>query len=200
MTQELPHCDDLFLRFFDPWYDERGRQRRGFKATLPDFLQHDSFLALTQAEASCINPEGQQEVLATIDGMVNATRYDWPTYLSVEGDIDLSWIDAFDCHYDRQSIHHLITRSDPSEFTNDYVAITCEFGAALSHVLRAAQPRLVWRLDWPYWDSSLLDPETGTALPVFHWAIKKMSEYGVEDGFAAKVKACLQLLDEKRKV
>lgn len=196
----LPDCDDLFLRFFDVWYDEAGRQRRGFRATFPDVIQHDSFIGLTQAQASCVTEETQLDVLEKIDGMIEAARHDWTTYLPVRGDINLDWINVFDQHYDRRRIHEVVERSDPADFGNDYVVLCCEFGAALSHVLRAEQPQLVWRLDWPYWDSSLLDPRTGTAVPVFHWAIKKMSEYGVDDGFAPKIKACIQFLAEKREL
>lgn len=196
----LPHCDDLFLKFFDPWYDDDDRQRRGFIATLPDLLQDTSFVGLSQAEASCIPAEAQQEVLRRIAIMVDAARHDWPTYLSVQGEFDLQWIEAFDRYYDRERILEVIDRSDPSDFSNDYLVLCCEFGAGLSHVLCQMQPRLVWRLDWPYWDSSLLDPKTGSALPVFHWAIKKLSEYGVDDGFAAKVKVSLQFLNEKRRL
>jgi hypothetical protein len=58
----------------------------------------------------------------------------------------------------------------------------------------------VWRLDWPYWDSCLFDPKTGTVIAVFHWAIKKLSEYGVDDGYAAKTKACLQFLEDELKL
>jgi hypothetical protein len=197
MSRALPDCDDLFLRFFDPWYDDDSRQQRGFKATYPDVLQDGSLIGLTQAEASCVTEEGQHEILRQIDDMVEAARHDWPSYLSVTDDIALTWIDAFDKHYERKRIREVIEHSDPSNFSNDYVVLCCEFGAALSYVLLAAQPRLVWRLDWPYWDSLLVDPKTGNAISVFHWAIKKMSEYGVEDGFAAKTTACLQLLEEE---
>lgn len=192
-----PECDELFLRFFDPWHDDSSRQRRHFKATFPDIYQNDSLLGLTQVEASCVAEESQHHVLERIDAMVDAAQHDWPTYLPVSGEIDLSWIGAFDRHYDRERIHDVIERSDPSKFSNDYLVLCCEFGAALSHVLRTAEPRLAWRLDWPYWDSSLLDPKSGTAIPIFHWAIKKMSEYGVEDGFVAKIKTCLRILREQ---
>jgi hypothetical protein len=194
----LPHCDDLFVTFFDPWYDDAARQRRGFRATFPDISQSDSLVGVTQAEASGVVGEGRQHVLDQIVGMIDAVRHDWPTYLGVEGEIDLKWIDAFDRHYDRNRIHEVIKRSDASNFSNDYVVLCCEFGAALSHVLRIGETRLIWRLDWPYWDSSLLDPKTGTEMSVFHWAIKKMSEYGVDDGFAAKINACLRILREQR--
>jgi len=196
----LPQCDDLFLKFFDPWYDDAGRKRRPFKATFPDIMQSASLVGYSQVQASRINPQAQEQVLAQISAMVDAARGDMKTYLKVEGDIDLSWIDAFDRYADRSQIHSLIERADPKKFSNGYVVNACEFGAALSHVLRTAQPRLVWRLDWPYWDSCLLDPKTGTVISVFHWAIKKLSEYGVDDGFAAKTKACLQILEEERKI
>ena len=196
--RELPHCDDLFVKFFGPWYDDAARQRRAFRATFPDMSQSDSLVGVTQAEASCVVEGGQQRILEQIDGMMDAVRHDWPQYLAVDGAIDLKWIDAFDRHYDRQRIREVIERSDPSNFSNDYVVLCCEFGAALSHALRTAEPSLVWLIDWPYWDSSLLYPKTGTIVPVFHWAIKKMSEYGVDDGFAAKINACLRILREGR--
>jgi hypothetical protein len=37
---------------------------------------------------------------------------------------------------------------------------------------------------------------TGISMPVFHWAMKKMSSYGVDDAFVAKINACVQLLEK----
>jgi len=34
-------------------------------------------------------------------------------------------------------------------------------------------------------------------IPPFHFAIKKMSEYGVDDGFAAKLSLLANLLEDK---
>jgi hypothetical protein len=42
------------------------------------------------------------------------------------------------------------------------------------------------------------DPGSGNLTPVFRWAMKKMSNYGWDDGFAQKIEACVQLLDKKR--
>jgi hypothetical protein len=196
----LPKGDDLFLKYFDPWYTDAGRKRRPFKGTFPDIMQNPALIGCSQMDVSRVNVEMQEKVLDQITKMVEAARGDMPDYLKLDGDIDLRWIDAFDRYADRARIKDLIQHSDPKKFTNYYLVTCCEFGAALSHVLRASQPRLVWRLDFPYWDSSLFDPRTGTVITVFHWAIKKMSEYGVEDGYAAKVKACLQLLEEERKL
>ncbi len=43
---------------------------------------------------------------------------------------------------------------------------------------------------WPYGESRLPYVPCGAEVAVFHGAIKKMSEYGVDDGFADKVQAC----------
>jgi hypothetical protein len=191
---QLPDCDNLFLKFFSRWYKQDELARRGFTATLPDMLEDESLIGLSQTKASRVMKKFQPKVLSQIDGMLEAARGDWPTYLKVSGTVDLDWVDAFDRHYTRAKILQVIERSDPADFGNDYIVICCEFGAVLGQVLRSLQARLVWRLDWPYWDSCLLDAETGSAIAVFHWAIKKMSEYGVDDGFAAKIQACLKVL------
>ena len=195
--QEIPHCDELFKRFFASWYSEESLKQRSFPATFPDLMTSEGLIGATQAEASCVTPEGQDEVAKRIALMVEATRNDWPNYLDVSGEVSLEWIDAFDKACDREKIAEIIANSDPTDFSNNYLVLCCEFGAALGHVLMAANPHLIWRMDWPYWDSGLLDPRSGTVMPVFHWAIKKMSKYGVEDGFAAKVRACLNLLEQK---
>jgi hypothetical protein len=197
---DLPDSHDLFLRFFDPWYEEANRKRRGFESTFPDLIQVESLIGLSPAEANWLPEICQQEVMGCIDGMVDAVRGDWHEYLSVAEDISMEWIDAFDRYYDRDRIRELIQRSDPSDYGNDYLVTCCEFGAALSYVFRCAQPRLIWRLDWPYWDSTLLDPKSGTCVSLFHWAIKKLSDYGADDGYAAKTKACLQFLADERKI
>jgi hypothetical protein len=164
---------------------------------MPDLFQDESLIGAKQSEVSPLNEKGQSEVLKRINGMVEAAREDFESYLEVKGDISLDWIEAFDRHYDRKRIADVIAGSDETDFGNDYVVICCEFGAALSHVLQALEPRLIWRLEWPYGDSCLLDTKTGTELAVFHWAIKKMSEYGVDDGFAAKINASLQLIRQE---
>ena len=130
-------------------------------------LENESFVGLTQTEASLIAEESQPEVLSRIDGMLEAAQGDWPTYLKVSGTVDLGWVDAFDRHYTHARSEKTIDQSDPADFANDYIVICCECGAVLGQVLRSLHPRLVWRLDWPYWDSCLLDPKAGCTIAVF---------------------------------
>lgn len=193
----LPHCDELFKKFLDPWYAEDDRARRIFENTRPDILTHEGYLSRTPDELAILNDEGKREVAARLERMLDACIEDWPCYLTVFGSLDENWIDAFDRYYDRERIAGVIERSDPADYGNDYLILVCEFGAALAHVLQQKQPRLVWQHDWPYWESSLIDPQTGAVIPPFHWAVKKFSDYGVEDGFRAKIDLCVSTLEKR---
>jgi hypothetical protein len=192
----IPHCDDLYLQYFDRWLDDDLRTRRGFTATRPDMLEETSLQGVTQVVAGLLDEDGRTQVTAQIEAMIEAARGDWPEYLGVRGKPDLRWIDAFDHYYDRNRIRKVLDRSDPADFGNDYVILCCEFGAVLGFVMQQLEPHLIWYLDWPYWESAILDPRSGNLIPTFHWAIKKMSEYGVDDGFAAKVRACLEIIEK----
>jgi hypothetical protein len=89
----------------------------------------------------------------------------------------------------------MVEASDPAKLGNELLVLCCEFGAVLGEVLRTAAPRLEWVYDWPDWESGLLDPAHGYRINVFHWAVKKFSDYGLDDGFAAKVAQCVSLVE-----
>lgn len=189
----LPHCDELFLKYFEPWYDEADRARRSFATTRPDMM------GITVKLDAILAPEWEKESARRVETMFRAARNDWASELGLSGEVDLSWVDAVDRHYDSERIKGILSESDPGDFCNTYLIVCCEFGALLGHVLQALQPRLQWRYDWPYWESDLRDPEANQVIPPFHWAIKKMSGYGVDDGFAEKLQVCVGMLEERRK-
>jgi len=193
----LPHCDDLYLKFLDPWCSQSDRVRRRWPATRPDVLEVDNLSHETKDTLAVLQAKDQSDVARQIDKMLDACREDWPRYLNVYGEFDERWIAAFDDHYDRDRIEAVIARSDPADFSNDYLVLVCEFGAALGYVLRERAPRLIWRHDWPYWESTLVDLRSGSLIPPFHWAVKKFSEYGVDDGFSAKIDMCVSLLNRE---
>jgi hypothetical protein len=126
--------------------------------------------------------------------MLDAVRSDWPTYLEVEAPLSIHWIDAFDEHWTRTRVRELLDRSDPSDFSNEVVVLSCELGVALGEVIRNACPQLEWLYDWPYWESSLLDLPSGYLVNVFDWGIKRFSEYGVDDGYVAKTGKLIELV------
>ncbi len=194
----LPDCDELFLRYFDPWYTQAWRDLRGFEATRPDMYTIKT-RGRAAADLSPLVAEGRAEAAQMVERMIESAIGDWPTYLDVAPPVTIEWVRKVDEYFDRQRITSLIEESSPDDFSNAYLVTCCQWGAVLGEVLRQEGPDLEWVYSWPYWESSLVHLPSGNVVPVFHWAIKKMSEYGVDDGFAAKIRACCQILkDESR--
>jgi len=48
-----------------------------------------------------------------------------------------------------------------------------------------------WLYSHPYFHSIIVHKDTGFGISVFDWAIKKFSEYGVDDGFVDKFHAAI---------
>lgn len=196
--QTIPDDNEIYSRFFDRWYDEEDRQQKGFTHTRPD-LFNPYRPGLDVAQITRLTAESQAEARRRVHVMLGTARSDWQTYLSVSGDIDEKWVQVFDDYYSTKKIAEVIKRSDPEDFSNDLIVLVCQFGAVLGHVLLQHQPRLCWLPEWPYWESSLYDPVSGNVIPTFHWAMKKFSSYGVDDGFVPKIKMCIHILDQASK-
>ena len=130
--------------------------------------------------------------------MIEAATVDWRDLLDVKGQLSISWISGFDHHFNRRRIQEIIRRSDPAQYDNDYLVLCCELGAVLGTVLNDLEPQLSWLYDWPYWESALYCQQTRSRLNVFHWAVKRLSEYGVEDDLTAKIAACRSILREQQ--
>jgi len=190
MSAPLPDCDEVFSKFFDRWYDDEDRQRKGFTHTRPDMmLKYRCNLAA--ADLCNLTDAGQKKVFDHIATMQRAAQTDWARYLPVTSEINMDWIEAFDAHYDAERVAELIRTSDPEDFSNELLVTVCELGAVLGHVMLQVEPRLLWVPEWPYWESALYDPITGNVIPPFHWAIKKFSDYAVDDGLVPKI-GCMQ--------
>ncbi len=130
--------------------------------------------------------------------MVDAARADWPTYLKVDDVVSVEAIAAFDSHWTRPRIAEVIRSSDNSDFANDYLVLCCELGAVLGEVMRLVLPSLEWLYSEPYWESSLWHAPSGGRIPPFHWAIKKMSSYGVNDGLRPKLLVGMETVQRSR--
>jgi hypothetical protein len=136
-----------------------------------------------------------EEISAQVQRMVEAAAVDWPSYLASCAVPSIEAVEAFDEYWDRKRVAQVIRDSDPADFTNDYLILCCELGAILGEGIRGLRPHTEWWFDHPYWDSAIWDARTGSRLNVFHWAIKKMSSYGVDDGLHGKLMAAIGILD-----
>lgn len=99
-------------------------------------------------------------------------------------------MDAVDRYYDRIKISELIKKSDPKDFSNPYLVTVSEFGVLLGQLFRQIDG-YDWLYSHPYYHSIIVHKYTGFGITVFDWAVKKFSEYGVDDGFVAKFHAAI---------
>lgn len=189
-------CNALFSRYFERWYPEQWVQLRGRPQLLPDIINRSELARRSPHELSPLPKEVDSEVRQQIVGMLRAAEQEWPGIISVRKPVDEHWVNAFDKAWPAEALPALISNSKPEVLSNPYVVLCCEFGAVMGHVLQTKKPRLIWLPNFLYWDSELFDPQSGISIPVFHWAIKKMSNYGVNDGFVAKINMCVQLLEQ----
>ena len=180
------------MKFFDRWYDDDDRKRKGFKATCPDVYSGKYKKETPASKLTPLLGDTLKGVAAQVDRMVEAAREDWASSFNSPNPISLEGLQDFDRHYDADRIRMVIDRSKPEDYGNDYVVVCIELGAVLGKVLKELRPELEWVWDWPYWESYLWNAETSDQFKVFHWAIKKMSGYGVDDGLAEKVQVVAQ--------
>lgn len=186
--KKLPHCDTLFEKFFSPWYDEEDRP----KMTRPDMFQIAAYEGqpLNLDEIQYLSDDYVKELTEHINvTMVDAALNDFQHIIKSDK-LDMYVLDAVDKYYDRTKIAELIKESDPTDFSNSYVVTVCEFGVMLGHLFRQIDG-FDWLYSHPYFHSMIVHKDTGFGITVFDWAIKKFSEYGVDDGFVEKFNAAL---------
>ncbi len=127
--------------------------------------------------------------------MHNAALEDYQFIIKSEI-LDFKVLEAVDKFFDRDKIAELITNSDPKDYSNLYLISVCEFGVMLGYLFKQIDG-FDWLYCHPYFHSIIVHKETGFGITVFDWAVQKFSEYGVDDGFVAKVHAALEQVDKK---
>lgn len=187
--KKIPHCDTLFEKFLTPWYDEQDRPM----ITRPDMYLIAAFEGkpLNIDDIQYLDDEYLEYQKKHLNQtMVHAALEDF-RHITNSDQLDLNALDAVDKYYDRTRIADLIKESDPKDFSNPYLVTVCEFGAMLGHLFKQADD-FDWLYSHPYFHSILVHKNTGFGITVFDWAVKKFSEYGVDDGFAAKFQMALE--------
>lgn len=193
--KKLPHCDALFLKYIAGWLpDEYYR-----KMTRPDMY----VIAGYNGEPLDLNalqylPAGRlQQEKDQIEKMVAAALGDYQSVFPARNfkELDLEVLHTVDQYYDRERIWKLIKKSEPADFSNDYLVSVGEFGALLGKLFIDVGG-FGWLYSQPYFNSIIVHKDTGYGITVFDWAVKKFSEYGFDDGFAAKFEAALSRVEQ----
>ncbi len=202
MARVLTGCDVLFVRYFRRWYAPERLARRPYAGTRPDVEVLPAALGVSAAEYSPLAEAWRQNARKQIGRMVEAAAADWAEFVDAENPVSIDGLHAFDKYYGRPEVAALIRRSDPRDFSNDYLVLCCELGSVIGDVLRSLDCELEWVYDWPYWESAVWHKRTGSQVNVFDWAVKKLSSYGVSDGLRPKLLHCWSTLpkDDRRRL
>ena len=190
-NESLPDCNDLYVKYVHKWDDN---PEHTILIVKPDMLQSfnpdTDFSTLVDS-----TDEGYLEIKQQIETMISASRQDLQE-LSKFTTFNLDAIDKLDKAIDRQYIKDVIEASKVDDHSNPYLISIIEFGCALAETMENEIGGFVWLYDYPYWESTIVHKKTGFEIPVFHWAIKKFSDYGVDDGFKDKILALKNNLGE----
>src|SRR5688572_27860072 len=110
--RKLPDCDEVFLRFFDRWYDDRQRAAKGLRATRPDMVSGMSPRGATEVDLSLLVPEAQKRTIEQVLRMADAAKADWKSGHGFRGnDLDELIAEA-DAKFDRKHVKALLKNAD----------------------------------------------------------------------------------------
>ena len=198
MPPAIPDCDELFTRFFAPWYSAQELSGRGFAATRPDMLQYSEHIGKAASEISRLRLDAQSRFVDHLSNtMTDAAIGDFGNLLALTTPVGFQWIQAIDDYYDVDHIDKLIAESDPDEDGNAYFITCIELGTLIAKMMQALVPDLQWMADSPYWESALWHPASGYLIPPTHWAIQKLSDYGWNDGLVPKIHCAAETLQSE---
>ena len=192
---KLPHCDKLFKKYLSPWYPDNERP----KMTRPDMYVISGYKdkKLDINSIQYLTVEGLEETKKIFDSMRDSYKQDFQNFMKFEN-LNLDVIDSVDKAFGKEEVKELIRISNPKSFDNQYLVTICEFGLALGDLF-VETGKFEWLYSYPYFHSIVVNPETGNAITVFDWAVKKFSSYGIEDGFKAKFEKSMEIINEEIK-
>jgi hypothetical protein len=133
LRKKLPHCDELFARYLAPWYPEAYARNM----TRPDMYVISGYEGrpLDLASLQYLPDDRLQTEKDQIGRMAVAALADYQSiFPSAAFAMDL--LDAVDRFYDRKRIAELIKRSDPKDFSNDYLVSVGQFGILLGQLFK----------------------------------------------------------------
>ena len=195
LKKKLPHCDKLFKEFLSPWYPEEDRP----EMTRPDMYVIAGYKGtpINLDELQYLPKDLLQEVKESITVITDAASQDYRS-ISDSDNLNLEVLDKVDRFYDRAKVAEIIIESNPKDYSNPYLVSVCEFGATIGYLFSQSN-EFGWLYSYPYFHSIIVHKETGFAITVFDWAVKKFSGYGIEDGIAAKYLAAIHGLEDYKK-
>ena len=196
MTDRIPHCNELVLRFFAPRYADWQVEWLELRTTRPDITTIDDWVGHSVNEICSFDDAKIAEYTRFLTGtLTTGSIQNIAWELELEPPVTMEWVREIDKYYDVDRIAELIDGSDASDENNAYFLRAIEVGAIIALVLRGLIQDLEWYPDPPYWEAGLWHAPTGRLIPPTHLAIKKLSSYGWDDGLVEKLSAIAGILN-----
>ncbi len=192
---QLPSAKQLFENYFLIEYSARDRDRLGLEYPKADILGSLELIGKKPSDISAVTAQSQQDIGEIVQGLLDHAEATWPGAFGEEIAFSLAGVAAFDKANDAAAVSTIIKRSDPLNANNDYVIRASLFGAVIGETIRHLSPRTQWVYDHPLWESAIFDPAGGAILPVFHWAIHRLSGTGINDETTGKITAAVDMLN-----
>ena len=184
----IPDCNELLEQYFLPWYSDQDKAARGITVVRPDVMQRTDWVGFSSSRISRLYPEDQLRTIEQFSTtMGNAAVSDLGRLLNLPPSVDFDWIHAVDEYYDTERIAALLQDSDATEDGNPYFIVCIEIASLIGMMMRQLVPTLEWVGESPYWETWLWNSATGHCVTPIDWAIKKLSDYGWDDGLVAKI-------------
>jgi hypothetical protein len=193
MLDKLKTPEKIFDKYFLPWYNNKDKIDLKIKPDMYKAIDAGTKIS----DINVITEEGISKVGAHIAAMISASQEDWGSYLEIKNKIGLEELDQFDNYYSKSKVIQLIKKSNPDDFSNEFLIICCEFGSIIGEILISLNNDLQWYYNQPYWESMIYHEKTGYMIPVYSWAIKKFSDYGIDDGCCSKIIKCIEIIKEE---
>lgn len=189
----LPHSDNLFRKYYTPWFPQDNKRKK----CRPDMYVINAYLdkPLLKEEIEYLPSEIISEVKATMAKMREAYLKDYATIIEFDT-FDLAVLELVDQFFNEQRVKEIVKQSNPKDFNNLYLISTCEFGLALGDLF-VQTGKFEWLYSYPYFNSMVVNLESGEGVPVFDWAVKKFSSYGINDGYKWKFNEVIRIIFEK---
>jgi hypothetical protein len=183
----LPTSTEIFQRYFAPQYPEGRLEERGYPAVAPLGLRLPQHLSSN--DLSGLTPEYERFVRAQVEGLTEAAKGDFASFLSVSGEPTMEWIQAFDSFFTESALQSVIDDSEPGEYGAQAPVLIGEIGSLMGNYL-VKSGKCHWVYEYPYWDSWLYFPEKGMQVNIYALAMTKFSSEGLHqrlDGMLAAI-------------
>lgn len=172
--------DELFRRYFWGWYSEESRLHRRSEGLFPDSYQIPNIPVRPEGYASEYGKEPSDRWAAEIEDFAATANDDFCRIIGTNPKDGIDSLGKIDEYFGRHAYEQFLAISKPEDQGNRYAVLCCLLGSYTGNLLIRESADLHWWVSGPMWDSQIVHHRTGMVAPVFHWAIRRLSEESSE--------------------